>query len=125
MMQDKQQFEQLIMQYNQLKNGSEDIRRMIENEDFDGAITMLKTRESIFLNCKCMRKFLDLTPSQEKELNAVLEELRTLELENIKILEQGMIEVQKELKRTQRNEKIQQAYDFNEDATGSIVNISE
>ena len=31
-MQDEKQFEQLIMQYTQLKNGSEDISRMI---DFD------------------------------------------------------------------------------------------
>lgn len=41
-MQDEKQFEQLIMQYTQLKNGSEDISRMIDNEDFDNAITMIK-----------------------------------------------------------------------------------
>ena len=61
-MQDKQQFDQLIMQYNQLKNGSEDIRQLIQKEDFDTAMTMLKARESLFLNCKCMRKYLELTP---------------------------------------------------------------
>ena len=60
-MKDKQQFEQLMLQYEQLKNGSEDIFHLIENEDYDGAITMIKSRESIFLNCKCMRKYLELT----------------------------------------------------------------
>ena len=68
-MQDQQQFEQLMLQYNQLKSGSELIRDLIEKEDFDTAMTMLKTREPLFLNCKCMRKFLELTPEQEKELN--------------------------------------------------------
>ena len=43
-MQDEKQYEQLIMQYTQLRNGSEEISRMIDNEDFDTAITMLKSR---------------------------------------------------------------------------------
>ena len=60
-MQDEQQFEQLMLQYRQLKNGSEDISRMIDNEDFDSAITMIKNREQLFLSCKCMCKYLELT----------------------------------------------------------------
>ena len=124
-MQDQQQFEQLILQYNQLKNGAEEIRRMIEVEDFDSAMTMLKTRESIFLNCKCMRKFLELTEEQEAELNIVLDELRELEKSNISMLQEGMKQVQMELKRAQQMEKIQQAYDFNEGQRGSIVNYSD
>ena len=51
-MQDEQQFEQLMLQYNQLKNGSVDIARMIAIEDFDSAITMIKNREQLFLSCK-------------------------------------------------------------------------
>lgn len=124
-MQDEQQFEQLMMQYNQLKNGSEEIRRMIDNEDYDSALTMLKSREELFLNCKCMRKYLELTPVQQKELDKLLDEIRALELQNIKILEIGMKKVQKELQQTQKNEKIQQAYDFDENKSGSIINYSE
>ncbi len=124
-MQSEQQFEQLIMQYNQLKNGSADIRRMIEQEDFDEAITMLNRREELFLNCKCMRNYLELTPVQEKELNTVLDELRLMELENIRMLERGMAQVQKELKQVQKNEKIQQAYDFGENQSGNIINFEE
>lgn len=124
-MQSQQQFEQLILQYNQLKNGSELIKNLIEKEDFDTAMTMLKARESTFLSCKCMRKFLELTPKQEKELNLLLDELRTLELNNIKLLELNKNKIQQELKLTQQNEKIQQAYDFNENSSGSIINVSE
>lgn len=124
-MQSEQQFEQLMMQYHQLKNSAEDIRRMIENEDFDNALTMINNRESLFLNCKCMRNYLELTPVQEKELNTLLDELRTLELENIKTLERGMEQVKLELKKTQQNEKIQQAYDFDDNQKGSIINYTE
>ena len=124
-MQDQQQFEQLILQYNQLKNGAEEIRRMIENEDYDSAITMIKSREEVFLSCKCIRKYLELTPVQEKALNNLLDELREIELDNIRFLSQGMVEVQQELRRTQQNEKIQQAYDFDETQKGSIINITE
>lgn len=124
-MQNEQQFEQLMLQYQQLKNGSEDIKKMIINEDFDGAITKIKSRESIFLNCKCMRKFLELTPVQENELNKLLDELRTSELDNIKTLQEGMLQVQQELRKTQQNEKFQHAYDIDKLQTGSIINYSE
>ena len=124
-MQDEKQFEQLIMQYNQLKNGALDIRRMIENEDYDSAISMVKSREEIFRNCKCMRRYLELTPVQEKELNTILDELRTLESENISMLSKYMMDVQKELKVTQKNEKLQMAYGYDETAKGSIVNVEE
>ena len=124
-MQDEKQFEQLMMQYTQLKNGSEDIARMIDNEDFDNAITMIKNREQLFLSCKCMRKYLELTPVQQKELETLLDEIREQELKNMKKLEQGMDAVQLELKKSQQSQKIQQAYDFNADQSVSILNVQE
>lgn len=124
-MQDEKQFEQLMLQYTQIKNGSLDIARMIENEDFDSAITMIKSREDIFLNCKCMRRYLDLTPVQQKELDILLDEIRELELKNIKMLEKGMEDVQLELKKSQKSQKIQQAYNMNSQQSGSILNIQD
>lgn len=124
-MQDEQQFEQLMLQYNQLKNGSEDIARMIAKEDFDSAITMIKNREQLFLSCKCMRNYLELTPVQQKQADEILEEIRNLEMQNIKTLQKSMDEVQTELKKTQQSQKFQQAYDNADEATGSIINIQE
>lgn len=124
-MQDEQQFQQLILQYEQLKNGSAEIRRLIEKENFDTAMSMIKYRESIFLNCKCMRKYLELTPVQKKQLDDLLNELKNSELENIKLLEEGLQVVKQELKKTQQNEKIQQAYDITENQSGSIINYNE
>ena len=124
-MQDEKQFEQLMLQYNQLKNGAEDIHRMILNEDFDSAMTMIKSREEIFLSCKCIRKYLELTSIQERALNKLLDELRELELDNIRTLSQRMVEVQEELRITHKNEKIQQAYEFDETLKGNIINVEE
>ena len=98
---------------------------MLENEDYDSALTMLKLRESVFLNCKCMRKYLELTPEQEKIANEILDEIRNLEKENIDFLTKGMSEIQLELKRSIQTEKIQQAYEFDESHKGSIINIQD
>ena len=65
-MHNDQQFEQLMLQYNQLKNGAEDIYKMIEAEDYDGAITLMKSREPVMLNCKCMSKYLELSEQQQE-----------------------------------------------------------
>ena len=124
-MQSEQQFEQLMLQYNQLKNGAEEIRRMIMNESFDSAMTMINSREEIFFNCKCMRKYLELTPVQEKALNKILDELREMELDNIRLLSQNMVELQQEIRMNQQNEKFQQAYEFDEDQKGNIINVTE
>lgn len=124
-MQDEKQFEQLMLQFTQLKNGSEDIARMIDNEDYDNALTLIKSREQLFLSCKCIRNYLELTPVQQKELDTLLDELRSMELSNIKKLEKGMQEVQQEIKQTQQNQKIQQVYDSDGEQSGSIINIQE
>lgn len=124
-MQDEQQFEQLMLQYTQLKNGSEDIARMLENENYDDAITMIKNRQELFLSCKCIRNYLELTPVQQKELDTLLDEIREQELKNMKKLEQNMDAVQLELKKSQQSKKIQQAYNINSDENGSILNIQE
>lgn len=124
-MQNEQQFEQLMIQYTQLRNGSEDISRMIDNEDFDNAITMIKNREELFLSCKCIRKYLELTPVQQKELDSLLDEIRDLEMKNIKKLEAGKDKIQLELKKSQQSQKLQQAYEFDADTSGNIVNWEE
>jgi len=123
-MQDEQQFEQLMLQYQQLKNGAEDISRMIDNEDFDSAISMINSREQLYLSCKTMRKYLDLTSVQQKEADSILDELRDMEMMNIKKLQKNMAIVQAELAKSQKVEKIQQAYGDGNDF-GNLVNIQE
>ena len=124
-MKSNEQFEQLMFQYNNLKNGSIEIKKLIENEMFDDAIALIKNRDAVFLNCKCMRRYLELTEEQEKELNSILDELRISEKNNIKLLEEGMNEIQMELNKNRQSEKIAQKYAQNELNNGNIINYSE
>ena len=124
-MQDEQQYQQLKMQYEQLKNGAEYISKLIDSENYDSAITMIKSREAVFLNCKSMRNYLELTPVQKNELDKLLDELRDLELKNIKKLEDNMKLVQAELTKSQKSQKIQQAYNTSEETSGSMINFEE
>ncbi len=124
-MDNEQQFEQLMLQYEQLKNGAEDIMQLMKEEDFDSAISMTKSREAIFLNCKCMQKYLELTPEQKKKADAIIEEIKNLEKRNIDYLSDNIEKVNQELKKTQKTEKIQMAYEFDEDQKGSIINIKD
>ena len=127
MFQSEQQYEQLLMQYKQLLQGAKDIAGMISAEDFDSAITLIKARESTFLNCKCIRNYLELTPVQQKEIDAVVEELKSIEMSNIKLLEKGKEEIQRELTKTQKSQKLQNAYDSNisNDYSGGVINIEK
>jgi hypothetical protein len=72
-----------------------------------------------------MRKYLELTPEQENSVNAIMDEIRELEKRNMKILSENMESVNNELKKTQKSEKIQMAYEFDEEQKGSIINIKE
>ena len=122
-MQDEQQYEQLMMQYRQLKNGAIDIARLLEKEDFDSAINLTKMRESIFLSCKTIRRYLELSPEQQVEVDKIFNEIKELELKNINTLEKSMEDVKSELTRTQKVQKLNKAYRSNENAQGTIVNF--
>lgn len=124
-MRNNQQYEQLIMQYNQLKVGAEDIYRLINLEDFDSAISMIKSRESTFLNCKCMLKYLELTEEQKKTVDNIIKDIKILEQRNMSILKERMDAIKAELEKTKKTEKILRAYDIAENQTGSIINVQE
>lgn len=120
---DEQQFQQLMLLYQQLKNGALEIARMLETEDYDSAITMIKQRESVFKNCATIKRYLEYTPEQKKEADKLYNEIKELELKNIKTLEAGMETVKAELARTQAVQKLNKAYGRGNGDQGSIVNM--
>ncbi|MBQ7126796.1 flagellar protein FliT [bacterium] len=124
-MRNNQQYEQLMMQYKQLSVGSDEILRLINIEDFDSAITMIKSRESLFLSCKCMLKFLELTENQQKEVDTIVNEIRNKEKRNIDILQERMDGIKTELTKTRKTEKILRAYDIGKNNPGGIINLQE
>lgn len=125
-MQSEQQFNQLMIQYEQLKNGAIEIAAMIAREDYDSAITLIKTREQTFLSCKCIRRYLEMTPDQQKKADKIFNEIKDIELQNIHKLEEGMKNIQSELIKTQKSQKLHNAYTNNSvNPNGNIVNFEK
>lgn len=91
------QFEQLMMYYNQLKNMAVDLKTMLANESYNEALTMLNNRERVVKELKLMLSYIELTPVQKKEIDAIREELKALESENIEKLQKDMEDVKYEL----------------------------
>ena len=124
-MQRDEQFEQLILRYNQLKKGALTVREMIDAEDFDGAINLIKSRKLMFADCKYIRTYLEMNDEQEKIADTLIEEIRMFEQQNIDRLTEKMKVVGAELSRVQASVKLQTAYSSDENAKGSIINIEE
>lgn len=91
------QFEQLMMYYTQLKNMADDMKKMLEKESYNEALTMLNHRERVVKELKLMMSYIELTPAQRKEVDAIREELRVQEAENIEKLQKDMEDVKYEL----------------------------
>ena len=72
-----------------------------------------------------MRKYLVLDENQKTELNALLNELKKSEQENISKLEEVMKDTKMELQKVRKNIKIQNAYDSMSQSGGTIINYSE
>ena len=72
-----------------------------------------------------MNQAIEEEKKEQYERGQRIKKIREQELKNMKKLEQGMDAVQLELKKSQQSQKIQQAYDFNADQSGNILNIQE
>ena len=75
---------------------------MIEAEDYDGAITLMKSREPVILNCKCMLKYIELSDEQKKEVENIRQEISELEKRNIDIMQTKIVDIKDELKQIQK-----------------------
>ena len=124
-MQDHQQFEQLMLRYNQLLNGTKDIEKMIDNEDYDTALSFVTKQRDIFVNCNNILKYLELTDDQREILNKVKQELTSLTLSNMEKINNYMANVQGELSKIKNLQKFQNAYENNLDTNGSIIDFNE
>ena len=73
-----------------------------------------------------MLKYLELDPEQKKEADKIFEEIKAIEQKNLQTLEKIMEDVQSELSRTQKLQKLQKAYDnIREEASGSMINVEK
>lgn len=124
-MQDNQQFEQLLLQYNQLLNGSKDIEQMIDNDDYDTALSFVEKQRDLFLNCKNILSYLDLTDEQKNIVSQIKQELASVTLANMERIKNYMSNVQGEITKMKNLQKFQNAYNAGMDSSGSLLDFNE
>lgn len=91
------QFNQLMLYYNQLKGMAEELTVMLAKESYNEALTMLNNRERVVKELNLILKYIVLTETQQKTVEAIKEEIRTMEAANIEKLQKDMEDVKYEL----------------------------
>ena len=91
------QFNQLMLYYNQLKGMAEELTVMLANESYNDALTMLNNRERVVKELNLILKYIVLTEAQQKAVDEIRAEIKTMEAANIERLQKDMEDVKYEL----------------------------
>ena len=86
-----------MLYYNQLKGMAEELTVMLAKESYNEALTMLNNRERVVKELNLILKYIVLTETQQKTVEAIKEEIRTMEAANIEKLQKDMEDVKYEL----------------------------
>lgn len=119
-------FEQLKMLYAQFFNVADEIKSMVEADEYNEAISKLQYKDSLIEKLAHLKKNITLNPEEETEINEIEDKLKIKEQENISLLIGLRDEVSAELKKTNKNLRVNSAYNVQKnDNQGSMIDFSE
>lgn len=119
-------FENLELLYNQFFNLADEINAMIENGDYNSAISKLEYKDKLIKKLLTTKKTVNLTIDDRRKLSLIEEKLKEKEQNNINFLGKLRNEVSEELKDTKNKLKMNTAYESKtEHNRGVYVDISE
>jgi hypothetical protein len=119
-------FEQLKLIYNQFFNLATEIKSMINNEEYNEAISKLQYKEALIEKFATAKKTMNLTETEMKEMHEIEAKFIEAERNNLDFLKNLRSEVANELKKVNSNLKITKAYSKKaESQGGSILDLSE
>ena len=121
------QYDQIMLFYNQLLNMADEIHDLIQKNMFDEILDKLNYHDKVFIQLKLAKKCTTLTEEEQKEIDAIEEELRQKEKHNIELLQHNMRKVKKELDGLNFKSKVKKAYgQISENETkSSILDIDD
>lgn len=119
------QFEQLKLIYNQFFAMAENIKNMVEKEEYNEALSLVNQKEKLLKKLLLVRKAAVLEPEEKEQLKIIEAQLSEKELENINMLRFLHEKVKSELIETNKKLKISNAYSQNINETGKHVNLTE
>jgi hypothetical protein len=120
-----EQFDNLILQYNQILRVSEEIGELVEKGFINDAILKTEYRKKLVHNLGLAKASFKFTEEQKNILNELKDKIITLDKENIAHFSEMKTDVKIELEKVNGKIKLKEAYDVFSDPRGSIVNIEE
>lgn len=119
-------FENLELLYNQFFNLTDEINKMIENEDYNAAISKLEYKDKLIKKLSVTKKTVELNEENKQKLSLIEETLKEKDQNILKFLTNLRIELSEELKDTKNRLKMNTAYEIKKESnSGLMVDISE
>lgn len=120
------QFEQLKILYNQYSNLSDEITKLICDEDYDSIFAKMQYKENLMQKLVSAKNTTNLTEDEAKYAFLIEKELWAKEQNNIVLLSKLHKEIGETLKDTNKKVKINSAYNMvNNEKTGLFCDLSE
>jgi len=120
------QFETITLLYQQLVNLADEIRSMIEKEEYNELMLKLNYKEALLLKFSTMRKNTVFDQEQQQRIQKIEHVLMEKEGANVRLLESLHSDVAVELKRVNNRLKVNKAYSGQGNREpGSILNTLE
>lgn len=120
------QYANLELLYNQFFNLAEEIKQMIEKEEYEDAILKLSYKEKLMKKLSVTKKTVIFTEEETAKLHQIEQKLQEKELENLDYLNKLRNEMGQKLKNTNSKVKMNSAYGvYSKETSGVYVDISE
>lgn len=120
------QFANLELLYNQFFNLADEIKQMIEEEDYSEAIIKLDYKDKLMKKLSVTQKTVIFSEEEKARLHQIEQKLQEKERENINYINKLRNEMGQKLKSTNSRVKMNSAYDmYSKKSSGVIVDISE
>lgn len=120
------QFQNLEILYNQLFNLADEIKMMVDKEQYDEAVEKMQYKDKLIKKLITTKKTVELSDEDKQKLDRIEEELQEKEQNNITIFKKIFDEMGESLNKTKKKAKISSAYSVqNETQRGTFVDITE
>jgi len=120
------QIETIELLANHLLNLSNEIKTMINNEDYEGVQNQLEYKETLFNKFVVAKRTTSLSDEESKKIKILEDKIMKQEHANIKLLQELRNSGESELKSTKDKIKINSAYEIKEEeAQGQYFDEAE
>lgn len=120
------QFENLELLYKQFFNLADEIKSLIEKEEYNDAIAKLMYKDKLMKRLSSTKKTVNFTEDDREKLHIIEQKLQEKEQENIKFLSELRGEIGEKLSITKKKFKVSSAYTIESNKnSGVFVDVSE